>query len=92
MSTRYNDRDYDRERQNYRRRSTPNYGREHDEPRQRYYRYDDSDLENERYGRENEYDRYSPLDDFKAANDMEAKLLGQVAITIQATIAAAIRM
>ena len=59
MSTRYNDRDYERERQNYRRRSTPNYGREHDEPRQRYYRYDDSDLENERYGRENEYDRYS---------------------------------
>lgn len=58
MSTRYNDRDYDRERQDYRRRPS-NYGRDYNEQRQRYYRYDDSDLEHERYGRENEYDRNS---------------------------------
>jgi len=59
MSTRYNDRDYDRERQNYGRRSSMNYGRSQGAQGQRYYRYDDSDLEDDRYGRESEYDRYS---------------------------------
>jgi osmotically-inducible protein OsmY len=58
MSTRYNDRDYDRERQNYGRRPTRDYDRSYGE-RSRYYRYDDSDLENERFGRESEYDSYS---------------------------------
>jgi osmotically-inducible protein OsmY len=58
MSARNNDRDFDRERQNYGRRPTRDYDRSYGE-RSRYYRYDDSDLENERYGRESEYDRYS---------------------------------
>jgi osmotically-inducible protein OsmY len=59
MSSRYRDRDYDRERQNYGYRPTTQYGRGQTERSQRYYRYDDSDLVNERYGRASESDRYS---------------------------------
>ena len=58
MLGRYNYRDYERERHNYGRRfpsaSDRSYGERH-----RYYRYDDSDIENERYGRERENDWYS---------------------------------
>lgn len=61
MATRYDERDYERNRQNYGRRPDSEYGRSYGQQSQRRYRYDDSDRETERYGRRSEYSRrYSP--------------------------------
>lgn len=67
MSSRYDDRDYDRDLQNYRRRRDSDYRSTYGQRSPERYRYDDSERENEGYGRESglagEYggrSRYSP--------------------------------
>jgi osmotically-inducible protein OsmY len=67
MSSRYDDRDYDRDLENYRRRGESDYRSSYRERSPERYRYDDSERDNERYGRESglggEYSgrsRYSP--------------------------------
>ena len=55
MSSRYDDRDHDRESQNRGRRSESDYGRSWGGRSQGRYRYGDNDRENERYGRERGY-------------------------------------
>jgi osmotically-inducible protein OsmY len=65
MSTRYDERDYDRERQNYGRRGESDYRSSNREQSPRRYRFDDSERETERYNRESELGgeysgRYSP--------------------------------
>lgn len=67
MSSRYDDRDYDRDPQDYGRRGESDYRSAYRERSQGRYRYDDSERDTERYGRESglggEYSgrsRYSP--------------------------------
>ena len=55
MSSRYDDRDHDREGQNRGRRSESDYGRSWGGRSQGRYRYGDNEQENERYGRERGY-------------------------------------